>query len=339
MITNVAIIGSGFGLYGLLPSFHMIHGCKVNSICGKNSERMQNYCDKFGLRRYEDWKEMLQKEKPDAVAIAVIPKFQYGIAKYALEHEIAVFAEKPLTTSLETSQELNQLAEKKNLPNMLDFIFPEIPEWQMAKKIIESGLVGKICNINTTWTFLSYDLKNHIQSWKTDVKQGGGALSFYFSHVFYYLENFIGKIKNIQCIFSTSEKNLNLGETSVTMNILFENGCLGNAHLNISDTGSPIHKIEFISKNKSIILQNFGNNLVDDFELKIKTSTGIQKIKPDSTYDIKDIELEDPRIKVVIPIAKRFIHWCNTGIPSKPDFQDGLRIQELIQMARTNSNF
>ena len=69
MNTKVAIVGSGFGMYGLLPAFSRIKGCKVVSICGKNSERMLNYCKKLGLNRYTDWREMLQKEKPDAVTI------------------------------------------------------------------------------------------------------------------------------------------------------------------------------------------------------------------------------------------------------------------------------
>ena len=74
---------------------------------------MLNYCQKLGLNRYIDWKEMLQREKPDAVAIAVVPKHQYEIAKYALENGMAVFAEKPLTTSFNTALELNKLAKKK----------------------------------------------------------------------------------------------------------------------------------------------------------------------------------------------------------------------------------
>ena len=61
---------------------------------------------------------MLQKEKPDALCIAVIPKHQYEIAKYALNNRIAVFAEKPLTTSVNTALELYELAKKNNLPNI-----------------------------------------------------------------------------------------------------------------------------------------------------------------------------------------------------------------------------
>jgi|TARA_Y100001949_G_scaffold129670_1_gene111037 predicted dehydrogenase len=340
MNTKVAIVGSGFGMYGLLPAFSRIKECKVVSICGKNSEMMLNNCKKLGLNRYTDWREMLQKEKPDAVAIAVIPSHQYEIAIYALENGMAVFAEKPLTTSFDTSLELNKLAKKKRLPNMLDFLFPEIPEWHAAKKAIENGLIGEILKVNVDWTFLSYDLMNHIKSWKTDVKQGGGALSFYFSHVFYYLEYFLGRIKNIECNFSSSEKSLNKGETGTDMTISFENGCVGNAHMDISNTDQQKHKVEFHAEGKTMILQNFNSNFVDNFELILNTSKGIEKIKPDMLLDSSYDESEDPRVKVIKPIAERFINWCNTGNTAKPDFEDGLRVQELIKMARiSNSNF
>ena len=61
---------------------------------------------------------------------------------------------------------------------------------------------------------------------------------------------------------------------------------------------------------------------------------GTQKIEAENTLSTQITDLEDPRIKVIRPIAERFINWCNTGIPSKPDFQDGLRVQKLIEMAR-----
>ena len=338
MNTKVAIVGSGFGMYGLLPAFSRIKECKVVSICGKNSEMMLNNCKKLGLNRYTDWREMLQKEKPDAVAIAVIPSHQYEITRYALENGMAVFAEMPLTTSFYTSLELNKLAKKKRLPNMLDFLFPEIPEWHAAKKAIENGLIGEILKVNVDWTFLSYDLMNHIKSWKTDVKQGGGALSFYFSHVLYYLEYFLGRIKNIECNFSLSEKSLNKGETGIDMAISFEDGCVGNAHMDISKTDQQKHKVEFYDGENTMVLQNFSSDFIDNFELILNTLKGTEKIKSDMFLDSSYDESEDPRVKVIKPIAERFINWCNTGVAAKPDFQDGLRVQELIKMIRVSNS-
>ena len=336
MNTKVAIVGSGFGMYGLLPAFSRIKGCKVVSICGKNSERMLNYCKKLSLNRYTDWRKMLQKEKPDAVAIAVIPSHQYEIVKHALENGVAVFAEKPLTTSFATSREISELAKEKGLPNMLDFIFPEIPEWEAAKKAVESGLVGKIHKINVDWAFLSYDLRNSIKSWKTDVQQGGGALSFYFSHAFYYLEYFLGRIKNVRCQLFSSEKSLNKGETSMNMTILFESGCMGNVNMDISYSGQQKHALEFFAEGSKIILKNISDSFVDNFELTVDTGQKIQKIKPDNILDISRDESEDERVKVIKPIAERFINWCNTGVEAKPDFEDGLRVQELILLARSS---
>jgi len=300
------------------------------------NERMENCCKKLSLNKYTDWREMLQKEKPDAVAIAVIPKHQYEIAKHALENEIAVFAEKPLTTSVDTSLELNKLAREKKLPNMLDFIFPEIPEWHETKKAIENGVIGEILNVNVDWTFFSYDLRNRIKSWKTDVGQGGGALSFYFSHTFYYLEYFLGRIKNIQCNFSSSEKSLNEGETGINMTILFENGCKGNANMDISNPDQQKHTVDFHGKDGTVTLQNVSNDFVDNFELTVNTPKGAQKIKPEKIYDTSLDESDDPRVKIIKPIAERFINWCNTDIAAKPDFEDGLRVQELIKMTRNS---
>ena len=222
---------------------------------------------------------------------------------------------------------------------MVNFIFPEIPEWDAAKKIIDNGSIGKILNIDVDWTFLSYDLKNHIKSWKTDVEQGGGALSYYFSHTFYYLEYFIGRIKNMQCVCSSSKISLNKGETTINMSMLFENGCIGNAHMDISNNSQQKHVVKFHGEEGVITLQNNSDNLVD-CELIINNSKGTQKIKCDNPINSEYEELGDSRIGIIKPIAERFINWCNTGVAAKPDFQDGMRVQELVEMARvSNSKF
>jgi len=223
---------------------------------------------------------------------------------------------------------------------MIDFIFPEIPEWHTAKKSIENGMIGKVLNINVDWMFLSYDLKNRIKSWKTDVEKGGGALSYYFSHALYYLEYFTGRIKNMQCIFSTSEKSMNHGETIINMILLFENGCIGNANLNASYAGQQQHTIEFHGEDGTMVLQNNSNSLVDNFELIVNNQEGVREVGPEKSFDLLSDTSEDPRVRPVKAVADRFINWCNTGIPSKPDFEDGLRVQELIEMAKdSNSKF
>jgi len=333
---KIAIIGAGFGMYGLLPAFSLVEGCKVVSICSEKSERLLAACKRFGVDNiYSEWEEMLQKEKPDAVCIAVVPRHQYKIAKYALENGISVFAEKPLTTLLDNSLELARLAKEKNLANMVDFIFPEIPEWVAAKDNLDKDVIGRIININVDWKMMSYDLKNAVKSWKTDVGEGGGALSFFFSHVFYYLEYFGGKIKSLECALSSSEKSLNHADSIVNMAILFDHGCTGNAHLNISFSGASKHLIEFQGERGTMVLEDNSDNPVDGFELTVYTSEGVKKPLINEFADLPYGDL-DPRVKVIRSLAERFIKWCRDGSAAKPDFQDGARVQELIELARAS---
>ena len=337
MTPTIAIIGAGFGMYCLLPAFCNTENCHVVSISGKNSQRMSSYCKKYNVKHYHDWKEMLQKEQPDAIAIAVIPKYQFEIAKYALEHKIAVFAEKPLSIDYEKCLELSHLAKKHHLPNMVDFEFPEIPEWKKTKKILEDNVIGKIFDIEINWTFLSHDLKNHINSWKTDVSKGGGALSFFASHVFNYVEYFVGKIETIDCSLGYSELSINKGETEIEMNLKFENGCKGKINIDVSNSNNSKHTIVFYGSTGQLQLQNNANNVVDNFEL-ILNSQKNEIIESKDAANIQNSEL-DPRVKIVSLLARKFIHWCNSGIAQKPDFQNGMRVQELIDLARTsNSN-
>ena len=269
---------------------------------------MDNFCKKFHVQQYTNWKDMLQNEKPDAVAIAVIPKHQFEIAKYALEKKISIFAEKPLTTSYQDSLELTKLTQKHNIPNMVDFEFPEIPEWDEVKQIIDNHTLGKISSIDVNWTFMSYDLLHKIKSWKTDVEQGGGALSLVLSHTFYYLEFFLGKIKSMKFSSSSSDKSLNNGDTAINMNLLFENGCQGNVHVDISNSNEHNHTIKFLGNNGTLTLQNNTNSFVDNFQIILDKNNESKKIKPHKTLKISNEDFEDQRVKIVNILATKFIN-------------------------------
>ena len=222
------------------------------------------------------------------------------------------------------------------LPNMIDFEFPEIPQWRKAKKIIESDNIGKISHVKVNWSFLSYDLKNQIKSWKTETVKGGGVISLVVSHVFYYLENFLGEIECMESVVSSSEKSLNKGETTIKICIKFKNGCKGIVNVDISNSEISQHIIEFDGSNAKLILENKSTRLVDNFELYLLESDNSKKIQVNNEF-LNNDESEDPRIKIVKFVAQKFVNWCNTGISQRPNFEDGARVQKLIDMSYSNS--
>src|SRR3989338_10788310 len=128
---KIGIIGSGFGLYGLLPAFNSIENCKVVAICGRRRRQLVSYCKSIGFENiYSDWRLLLKHEELDAIALAVTPYAQYKISKVAIKKGLHVFAEKPLAVNKSQASELLILANKNKIIHGVDFIFPEIAEWK-----------------------------------------------------------------------------------------------------------------------------------------------------------------------------------------------------------------
>jgi predicted dehydrogenase len=329
---KIGIIGSGFGLYGLLPAFNSIKNCQVVCICGERTGRLEKYCASIGLKNiYTNWEDMLKNEELDAVALAVPPGVQYTIAKVAIKKGLHVFAEKPLAANLKQAKELFELAKKEKIVTTVDFIFPEIEQWQKVKQLLNKEIYGKLKNISVAWDFLSYDIKNKISSWKTESKNGGGALSFYFPHSLYYMEYFGGEILSLKSQFGYSAESKNGAEVSVDLLLKFKNGILGQAHIRCNNPYLNCHQLVFVCERAVIVLEN-KNSHTENFSVKI-FSRGQIKHLSESKPRASD-KNEDERVKYVKKIATKFVAGCLKNSQVTPSFKEGLRVQELVEKIR-----
>lgn len=332
---KIGIIGSGFGIYGLLPAFATIKDCEVVSVCGKNTDRLLKACASSGVKHvYSDWKDMLTKEKIDALVLAVVPSAQYDIAIVAIKKGIHIFAEKPLAANLKQAKTLLDLSKKHNVITAVDFTFSEIDEFAYVKKSIDTKEFGELRHISLSWNFLSYDIKNNVASWKTNVDNGGGAVSFFFSHCIYYLQQFAGEIKKSTSTIYFSEKSLLGGETGGDFLIHFKNGVLCNAHIDCNSPGINEHRITFIFDEATIVLEN-NKDAMKSFEVKTytyKDKKNILKVKQFNVHKVK--EGEDERVFYVRKIATRFIESCIKKEEMNPNFKDGYVVQNIIEKIR-----
>ena len=334
-MVKVGIVGSGFGLYGLLPAFNSTPNCRVTAISGTKSERLISYCQRIGLKTiYTDWRVMLDKEKLDAVALAVMPSAQYQVAKVAIKKGLHVFVEKPLAATFMQAKELLFLAKQKKIINVIDFLFPEIDEWKKVKELLDKKELGKLNQIQLNWDFLSYDIKNRKSSWKTSIAQGGGALSFYFSHCLYYLEHFAGKISNFKSLLTNSKKSINGGEVGIDLILRFKNNVTGNAHLSCNVRGLNRHQLIFICEKGTIVLEN-ENSITSNFVIKTYTDNEVKRLSIPKEKNITTNE--DERVRIIKKLTTRFIESIIRKKEVTPSLHEGVRVQELIEKIRTNS--
>ncbi len=332
---KIGIIGSGFGLYGLLPAFNSIKNCKVIAVCAQKSEQLSNYCKHTGLKNiYTDWQLLLENENLDAIAIAVTPKAQYQIAKIAIAKGLDVFAEKPLAANITQARELLTLARKKKITHGIDFMFPEIAEWKKVKELIDRKILGGLKHISVNWDWLSGDIKYKKSSWKTSVAEGGGVLSFYFSHGLHYLEHFAGSITDTRSLFSYSSESVNGGEVGVDMLLKFKGGITGYAHVSCNSRELVKHQLIFQCENGVIILEN-KNAIVNKFIVKVYSQDGIKQLRVGKDRNAKN---EDERVKIVRKLANRFVNACIDNKQTNPSFKEGVRVQELIEKIRVEAS-
>ncbi len=331
---RVGIMGSGFGLYGLLPAFRALPNCTVISIFGERTERLLTYCKSIGLKRiYTNWQLMLKKEKLDAVAIAVPPKIQYQIAMAAIKKGLHVFAEKPLAANLSEAEEMYSLAKTNKIISTVDFIFPEVEEWRIVKNFLKTKKYGRLEKLTVNWDFLSYDLRNKLKTWKTDVLEGGGAMSFFFSHTLYYLEYFAGNITQMKSKLYYSKNSLNGGDVGADLQLIFKTNIRGFAHLRCNNRKLNRHQLIFVCSRGKMILEN-NNAVTERFKIRVITK-GKQKTLIKHSKNKKTDE--DERVEVVERLARRFVNASLKKNQMKPSIKDGLRVQELIDQIRNQN--
>lgn len=142
---RIATVGVGrFGKYHLhafkqmesLYDVHLVSTAEINQARKSDIERQ------FNIPVYADYKEMIQKEKPDAISVATQDHLHKDIVIYALSEGIHVFVEKPLDISTQGSSEMLYLAEQNDLLLQVDFHKRYDPYHIEIKELIDQGKFG-----------------------------------------------------------------------------------------------------------------------------------------------------------------------------------------------------
>lgn len=146
---------------------------------------------------FSAYEEMLEKAKPDAVVVAVPTKFHGSMVRKVLDHNMHVFAEKPLCLTAEEGKALVELAQKKKLVNQVGYHNKFLGTFQEVKRIIEGGFLGDLFHF-VGESYGPVVVKPQQNNWRADPKEGGGCLMDYASHVIDLINNILGPVTNVK---------------------------------------------------------------------------------------------------------------------------------------------
>ena len=182
---------SVFGI-GLRPNLEIV--------CDLSPERANRRATDLGFSRHTDkWQDVVNDPRVDLISVCTPNNTHSEISIAALEKGKHVWCEKPMSSSLEDSQIMAEVAEKSNSKTIVGYNYTKNPVVIHARKIIEKGTIGRISGF-----FCRYDVDNEADgskpwSWRMSKELSGtGSNGDILSHVIsvgHYLIN--SRISNV----------------------------------------------------------------------------------------------------------------------------------------------
>ncbi|MCR1900073.1 Gfo/Idh/MocA family oxidoreductase [Irregularibacter muris] len=152
-ILSLGLVGYGRIANRFIKESKFVSGVNVEGVFGPNPISLDHFVKEHELAFYSlDYDEFL--EKIDAVYIASPHLTHYEYVKKALAKGKHVLCEKPMVLSAQQSQEVYRLAKRQDCVLLEAIKTAYAPGFIRLISVAKSGLIGKIKNIDATFTKL-----------------------------------------------------------------------------------------------------------------------------------------------------------------------------------------
>lgn len=172
--------------------------------------------------------------KPDAVFITNPTSMHLNTAMNIAREGIPMFIEKPLSDSLTDIDKFTDLCRQKNVPVMLGYKMRFHPSIIKLKQLIDSGNLGRLASARAYYGGYLPDWhpwEDHKQMYSARKDLGGGIILDAI-HEIDYLGWLCGHVLKVSGMHvNTSMIGIEV-EDIAEINLKFQNGCLGNIHVN-----------------------------------------------------------------------------------------------------------
>lgn len=340
-MVNVAVIGIGRmgSVHARNLKKHKVKGARLVAICDVQKQAYSSFCKTYGfVPCYEDYKLMLEEIKPRAVIVATEHYFHTEIAEYCIEHGVDVLVEKPVGVTTEDVKKL--IAVSKAHPEVKAAVMYNQrtnPLYSRAKRLVESGALGKPVRINyiiTDW-YRSQAYYNQ-GGWRASFRgEGGGTLINQCIHQLDLLQWIAGMPKSVSAKAFTKNRDITV-ENDVIALFRYDDDvfCCFSASTH-----------ELRGTNRLEIAGDKGRIVIDGLKMKYHSYAKCESDVNSSTQNgYGDVRCKTSRysyfrFKFVARLGEQrkliqnFVNALNKNTPLLSPLTDGLSAVELINAA------
>ena len=259
-----SLMGSGF-----ISDFHYngfskienveITGCASNFAGDENEIKRQkgifrNKCEQWNITQYNNFDEMVADPNVDALVIMSINPEHFSQIMKAVENGKHVIAEKPVVADLSQLDEIEKAAEEKGVIIFPAHNFIYKGAVQEAKKIIESGKLGRIFYSSFIGTQLLSEA--HSLGWRSRKSLSyGGALMDSGHHLVYMSLYLMGMPKEIHSFKSKLLFKDMECEDIAQVNLLYPDNSIGCIMQSwVSNYGAGINGVKIFGDKGQILI-------------------------------------------------------------------------------------
>jgi len=191
-MVNVAVIGLGkmgishLSIANALETMNVLGVCDSSAMVGNGLEKYS------GLSYYRDFEELLQLDGLEAAIIATPSQLHEQMIRSAIDRNLHIFCEKPLTLSGSVSRELAALAAERTLVTQVGYHNRFIATFGEVQRLLEAGAIGTVSHALAE-AYGPVVLRPSRSTWRTTSSAGGGCLYDYAAHPLNLLNWYFGE--------------------------------------------------------------------------------------------------------------------------------------------------
>ncbi|RCS40443.1 gfo/Idh/MocA family oxidoreductase [Bremerella cremea] len=248
---RVGLVGYGFmgrthsNGYKRVPDFfpELEYQPVLKAVCGRSEEKTKAFAEQWGYESYEtDWEKMIARDDIDAIDICTPNDTHAPISIAAAKAGKMVLCEKPIGRTAAEGEEMVKAVEDAGVANTIWYNYRRLPAVSLAKKIIDSGKLGRIfhyrANFLQDWTISAELPQGGAGLWRLDATAAGsGVTGDLLAHCIDTALWLNGSIKDVNAMTetfikervhtATGEKQAVTIDDACTFFCHFENGSLG----------------------------------------------------------------------------------------------------------------
>ena len=313
--------------YKWVETFLREEGVHISGIWDENTERGRQAAELYGLPFFDDLDYLLSLEETKGAAICSEPSRHYDLIDCCCRHRIHIMCEKPLAPSVEAGMQIREKVKSAGVSFYQSFPQRLIPSNIRIKKLLESGVIGKVNHIRKRHGH-HYGLMSleDDMPWITNADtEGGGAYLDEGIHETDLLQYFFGMPESV-CAQMLPHERWTAEKAGAALYRFPDKALAVHEAAWNWQAGGPTTEIYgdkgTIIQNKTDCASNRGKSYWP--ELTLFTSDTMEWKEIHCPFDFSEVHSLPP---------KEFIRILRSGVEPVSSLDDGIRAQKMIRAA------